>query len=114
MKHVVSHTPGPWKIVESHPIKSHPRYAVLYLLGENGVRIATIEFAHGPLNPPEVVAANKRLIETAPDLLAELKTVAENVCDWFCAAAWKTGRRPPHSERCQRITALIAKAEERL
>jgi hypothetical protein len=56
---------------------------------------------------------NARLISAAPELLAALKTVADDVCGMACPSVWKTGQRPPHSNKCEQVRAAIAKAEGR-
>jgi hypothetical protein len=32
----------------------------------------------------------------------------------LCPSEWRTGHRPPHSEKCQNITNLLAKARAAL
>ncbi len=45
------------------------------------------------------------------DLLATLKEAQEDTCSLHCPSVWTTGQRPPHSEKCQRISAAIAEIE---
>jgi hypothetical protein len=52
-------------------------------------------------------------VNSHDDLLVALKEVAPHVCSLLCPSTWRTGHHPPHHERCQAVTAAIAKAEGR-
>ena len=50
-------------------------------------------------------ASNARLREA-------LESVAEDVCSYLCPSTWKTGHKPPHSEKCRNLTAALSTSEK--
>jgi hypothetical protein len=48
------------------------------------------------------------------ELVEALEGAQEDTCSTLCPSEWRTGHRPPHSEKCQNITNLLAKARAAL
>lgn len=46
------------------------------------------------------------------DIIQALHQAQEDTCSLHCPSVWKTDERPPHSERCQAVSAAIAKLQQ--
>lgn len=104
------HTPGPWGAVPTHPLSGSPWWAIIHdgrgpIVDVGGVgQVAEAKY----LTTPEAeVAANARLIASAPDLLAQRDELAAAL---EAMTRYHYGTRELDPEISSHIPAIAARA----
>lgn len=92
------HTPGPWDLSQRNPYPGC-RYAIMPDANGHGWNIAHV--CNG-----EDAAANARLIASAPDLLAALEDVTQELDEWLVDMCVPVATR----EKIEYARAAIARA----
>ena len=99
----MSHTPGPWNVARTQSTHSHPtRFWETLVESSDGL----VAVGHGLTHQES--DANAALVAAAPELLAALKTIAENSAE---ENEWDAVEKLHANETLAR--AAIAKAEGR-